>query len=200
MLRDSLKIWLFGGFVVALFLMPAVTVAEDLAKSDAAEKDPLLEERAELYAEVREMESQISAIRGREREMHGEYRGAIKGGKNLMDPENVDEDTGKMIVRIQELEAEAKTLRDQLKERLADHPQTVKSRERMDTIHTDIQELRNERTEIQKVKVEKVGRLRMIEQELSERRKAAAEEEARAEEEAQAQEESEEQKENVTNE
>lgn len=175
MLRNRLKSWMFSGFMFALFLMPVVALAESLVEGDGAEKDPLLEERAELYAEVREMESDITAIRGREREMHGEYRGAIKGGKNLMDPANVDEDTGKMIVRIQELEAELKVLREQMKKRLADHPQTLKARKDMDSIHDNIQKLRKERTEIQKVKVGKVGRLRMIEQELSERRKAAAE-------------------------
>jgi len=182
MMRNSFKIWLFSACVFALFAGNAPATSDDSAKG-ADEKDPLLEERAALYTEVRGMESRISEIRRRERELHGNYRDAIKDGKNLLDPANVDEDTGKIIVRVRELESELKTLREDLKVRLENHPQTVKARADMDKITSGIQELRRQREEIQKGKVEKVGRLRMIEQELRKRREAAAAE-AKAKEES----------------
>ena len=146
----------------------------------AEKRDPLLEERDALYAEVRQMDAQINAIRDRERKARQGLREAVGERKNLLDPANVDKETAKLILRVQELEKELLALKVLLKEKLKNHPETVARDARMKTVGDDMQTLRAERTEIQQLKVKKVGRLRIIEQTLAERRKAAAEAAANA--------------------
>jgi hypothetical protein len=148
----------------------------------AAEKPaPLLEERKVLRAEVAEMERRINAIRARERDARLGLRAAVGERKNLLDPANVDEETATLIVRVQKLERELLALKTELKERLKNHPDTVAREKRMKAVGDSMQTLRADRTDIQKLKVKKVGRLRVIEHALAERRKAAAEVKAAAE-------------------
>jgi hypothetical protein len=126
------------------------------------------------------MDAQINAIRDRERKARQGLREAVGERKNLLDPANVDKETAKLILRVQELEKELLALKVLLKEKLKNHPETVARDARMKTVGDDMQTLRAERTEIQQLKVKKVGRLRIIEQTLAERRKAAAEAAANA--------------------
>jgi len=69
----------------------------------------------------------------------------------------------------------------QITARLKVHPEIIAREKRVQAVNENMQALREERTEIQKRKVEKVGRLRMIDKALVERQKAAqAESEAKA--------------------
>lgn len=146
----------------------------------AEQPDPLVAERDALYAEVRAMDARIGAIHDRERKARLSLREAVGEQKDLLDPSNVDEETAELITRARQLEKELMALKTEIKERLKNHPETVAREERVQAVGADMQALREQRNEIQKQKVKKVGRLRTIEQALAERRKAAVAVDAKA--------------------
>lgn len=173
MLRNIIRKWLFVVIGIVLFVGAEHVVGKGSA-SDGGAKDPLVEERNQLSGEIRLMRERIFDLRARERKLQEGYRDIFKSCRKLTDPANVDEDTGKIILRIKKLESEANELRGELKERLKNHPQTLRVEKDMQKIEKDIMVLRKEEADIGRQKISKVGRLRIIEEELRKRRESAA--------------------------
>jgi len=160
---------------------PDVSDPQSKTEGSPVKQDPLLAERDAVRAEIRRMDEEIAGVHGREREARQALRAAAGERKNYLDPANVDEETAELIVRARKLEEELQALKVQITARLKVHPEIIAREKRVQAVNENMQALREERTEIQKRKVEKVGRLRMIDKALVERQKAAqAESEAKA--------------------
>ena len=171
-----------GGLLLAVVLWTAVVplcaaqealpAGEEMA-ADAA-PDPLVLERDALREKARGFSMTAQSFGERQNALRLELKEAAQANRSLTDVVTEDEETAALTLRLQQLEVELQEVREALKARIHNNPEVQVRQERVKAISEAMQVLRSEREAFEKAATATLRRLKVVEDELAKRERAAA--------------------------
>ncbi len=171
-----------GGLLLAVVLWTAVVplcaaqealpAGEEMA-ADAA-PDPLVLERDALREKASGFSMTAQSFGERQNALRLELKEAAQANRSLTDVVTEDEETAALTLRLQQLEVELQEVREALKARIHNNPEVQVRQERVKAISEAMQVLRSEREAFEKAATATLRRLKVVEDELAKRERAAA--------------------------